>query len=366
MTSKARELANLGNAYSDGALSNRNLVINGAMQVAQRGTSFTGVTSGGYRTCDRWFFDIGSSDTGAWTVSQEADGPAGFSKSMKFECTTAKTDISSDYRYVNLQQRLEGQNVTSAKFGTSSAESLTVSFWVKSNKTGTYTVEMANENAAFRQSQEFSVSSSGTWEKKAITMSGDTAHGFASDNGISLYLIFFLAASPNLSSGSLNTSWSSVESGRVSSSNVNLADTVGNYFQITGVQLEVGDTATPFEHRSYGDELARCQRYCQVYVNPPLRGVTRSTRVNRAGMSLPVSMRAAPSFSINQTGSSNHMPFYDGNVTRFFSSLQTNYSDKTSLELDINITDTFSTNGLAACCYKSDDYASEVVLDSEL
>jgi hypothetical protein len=259
--SKARQLADLGNVYDDGALSNRNMVTNGSMIVAQRGTSVTGVNSGGYRTCDRWLFDVGENDTGAWTISQASDGPEGFVKSMKFECTTAKSDISADWRYVNLQHRFEGQDVAKLKFGTSNAEGLTVSFWVKSNKTGTYTVELANENASYRLSTAFSVSSSGAWEKKTITVSGDTAHGFVTDNTRALVLLFWLAASPNLSSGSLNTTWSNSTAGRASGSNVNLADTVGNYFQITGVQLEVGDTATPFEHRSYGDELARCQRY---------------------------------------------------------------------------------------------------------
>jgi hypothetical protein len=313
MTSKARGLANLGNAYDDGALSNRNLIINGAMQVAQRGTSVTGVTSGGYRTCDRWNVDVGSSDTGAWTVSQASDGPEGFSKSMKVECTTAKTDISADWRYVNIQHRFEGQNMTQTKFGTANAESLTVSFWVKSNKVGTYTMELANENAAYRLSNTFSVNGSGVWEKKTVTVAGDTAHGFSTDNTVSLYLVFWFAASPNLSSGSLNTTWSNSTTGRASGSNVNLADTVGNYFQITGVQLEVGDTATPFEHRSYGDELARCQRY---YYNRPNSGftdyshpiTTDATTYRTLTLALPQTMRANPTVTYTLGGNVTPTP----------------------------------------------------------
>jgi hypothetical protein len=307
--SKARGLADLGNAFDDGALSNRNLIINGAMQVAQRGTSATGVTSDGYRTCDRWKVDVGSSDTGAWTVSQASDGPEGFSKSMKVECTTAKTDISADWRLVNIQQRFEGQNMTQTKFGTANAESLTVSFWVKSNKLGTYTMELANENASYRLSNTFSVNGSGVWEKKTVTVAGDTTHGFSSDNTPSLYLIFFLAASPNLSSGSLNTTWSNSTTGRVSGSNVNLADTVGNYFQITGVQLEVGDTATPFENRSFGDELQRCMRYyyrrTSVGSNGSyyryVTGFHSSTSSAEGVLEMPVEMRATPSLSSSGT-----------------------------------------------------------------
>ena len=314
MSSKARGLADLGNVYDDGALSNRNLIINGAMQVAQRGTSVTGVTSGGYRTCDRWRVDVGSSDTGAWTVSQASDGPEGFSKSMKVECTTAKTDISADWRYINIQHRFEGQNMTQTKFGTANAESLTVSFWVKSNKVGTYTMELANENAVYRLvlgsaltlSNTFSVNGSGVWEKKTVTVAGDTAHGFSTDNTASLYLLFWFAASPNLSSGSLNTTWSNSTTGRASGSNVNLADTVGNYFQITGVQLEVGDTATPFEHRSYGDELARCQRYYWKKTNINGVGIAKANVYDALfAVDCPVVMRAAPTATALSGGSTD-------------------------------------------------------------
>ena len=296
--SKARGLADLGNAFNDGALSNRNLIINGAMQVAQRGTSVTGVTSGGYRTCDRWRFDVGSSDTGAWTVSQASDGPEGFNKSMKVECTTAKADISTDWRFLNIQQKLEGQNMVQAKFGTANAESLTVSFWVKSNKVGTYTLEFWNDNSSYGLSNTFSVNSSGVWEKKTVTVAGDADHGFVDTNAASLYLIWWMAASPNLSSGSLNTTWSNSTTGRVGGSNVNLADTIGNYFQITGVQLEVGDTATPFEHRSYGQELALCQRYfyrLPIYTETVFGLLFNGRHVCQ--VPFPTTMRANPSAS---------------------------------------------------------------------
>ena len=257
--SKAAELAALIGGTSGSSLSNRNLIINGAMQVAQRGTSAATKTNIAYHTVDR--FKIGPNSMGTFTHTQESDGPAGFTKSVKLECTTADASPAANDS-ITIQNIIEAQDLQHLNKGSSDAKSVTLSFYVKSNKTGTYTAELFEDDNSRHISKTFSVSSSGTWEYKTITFEGDTSGAMNNDNGVGFYVLWHLGAGSNFTSGTLGTSWQANDTAdRVSSSNVNLADTVGNYFQLTGVQLEVGEQATPFEHRSYGDELARCQRY---------------------------------------------------------------------------------------------------------
>lgn len=235
----------------------RNLIINGAMQVAQRGTSKTGITGTSYPTVDRFKFSLDS--CGTWTSTQEDDAPDGFASSCKIECTTADASISSS-DYVILQHILEGQDLQQLQYGTSSAKDITISFWVKSNKTGTYTLELQTDGSEENPIQ-YSVNSSGVWEYKSLTFSGNTSDSLSNDNTLGLVVNWWVAAGSTWAGGTYNeNTWQNTNANRAVG-NLNLADTVGNYFQITGVQLEVGDVATPFEHRSYGEELALCQRY---------------------------------------------------------------------------------------------------------
>ena len=238
----------------------KNLIINGDMRIAQRGTSQTSITSSGYYTVDRWY--MVNDATGTWTQTQDTDVPTGqgFATSVKLACTTADASLSASDG-LQIHTRLEGQNLQHLKKGTSSAEKLTVSFWVKSNKTGTYIYELYDQDNARQVSKSYTIDTADTWEKKTITIDSDTTGAFDNDNNLSLYSTFWLAAGSDKSSGTLNTSWaSSVTANRVVGQ-VNLADSTSNYINITGVQLEVGDTATPFEHRPYDMELVRCQRY---------------------------------------------------------------------------------------------------------
>ena len=293
--SKARGLADLGNVYDDGALSSRNLIINGAMQVAQRGTSVTGVTANGYYACDRWFSNI---QNGTWTISQEADAPDGFSKSIKYLCTA-----TGAAQVVQHAQIIEGSNAQQLAYGTSSAKDITVSFWVKSNVTGTYAMRMYNPQGVDRLiSQNYTITASGVWEYKTITFAGDTVRDIANGNVYGINAAWWLSAGSSFSTGSTSTVWQDYAGVNEAPNQVDVAASVNNYWQITGVQLEVGDTATPFEHRSYGDELARCQRYF-CYSNPaeganPMFGsflgyAENTTRMDSAWV-FPVKMRAAP------------------------------------------------------------------------
>jgi len=239
------------------------------MQVAQRATSVTSITSSGYRTADRWGLSV--TGTGTWTNTISTDTPDGFASSYKMDCTTADTSLgASDLLIFN--QPIEGQNLQSFAKGTSSAKEFTASFYIKTNKTGTYVVELYDVDNTRQVSQSYTVSDT-NWNRYTVTFPADTTGAFGNDNGASLYLQWWLAAGTTYTSGTLNTSWASAtNANRVSALNVNLADSTSNEWLITGVQLEVGSVATPFEHRSFGDELVRCQRYFQT--------ISRSSNAN--------------------------------------------------------------------------------------
>ena len=293
--SKAAELAAL--IGSQTALSNRNLIINGAMQVVQRATSAATKTNIAYHTVDR--FKIGPTNMGTFTHTQESDGPTGFTTSVKLECTTADASPAAADS-ITIQNIIESQDLQHLSKGSSDAKSVTLSFYVKSNKTGTYTAEIFDGDNSRHISKTFSVSSSGTWEYKTITFEGDTSGALNNDNGVGFYVIWHLGAGSNFTSGTLGTSWQANDTAdRVSSSNVNLADTVGNYFQLTGVQLEVGEQATSFEHRSYSDELIRCQRYYVDCGRWHVQGYGYSTGNDGTGCAVmwPTTMRTAPTIT---------------------------------------------------------------------
>jgi len=320
--SKAAELAAL--IGSQTALSNRNLIINGAMQVAQRGTSTASISSGDtYPSVDRFMLRVSSA--GTWTNSQSTDAPAGFSSSLKMDCTTADASLAADDN-VQIQYRFEGQDLQQLNFGSASAKSLTLSFWVKATKTGTNIVVLYQDDGNDFIAKSYTVDSADTWEYKTITFSGNTLASITNDNTRGLIVQFFLAAGSNFQSGTLATSWAGYVQGNEAVGQVNHADSTSNNFYITGVQLEVGETATPFEHRSYGDELARCQRYfyavnehTSTYDYPFFVASAFSTTQANGGISLPVPMRATPTNSY-------------GNAFRFYRN--STYDDFTTLAND--------------------------------
>ena len=240
------------------------LIINGDMQIAQRGTSATGLTSTGYQTLDRWRFVAIS--LGTWTMSQDTDVPTGqgFSSSLKLDCTTANASLSAG-NILQLQTRFEGQNCQMLKKGTSSAESVTISFWVKSPKTGTHIVELRDIDNTRNISKSYTVSSANTWEKKVISFAGDTTGVLDNDNAVSFDLQFWLGAGTNYSSGTLATSWASTTNANRAVGQVNVGDDTANNFYLTGVQLEVGtfdsNSIPDFQFEDRGTSLARCQRY---------------------------------------------------------------------------------------------------------
>jgi hypothetical protein len=242
----------------------RNIIINGDMSIAQRGTSAAGLTGGAYNTADRFYLNMGTAGTWTNTISTDVPTGQGFAKSFKLDCTTANASLSAG-SYMTVQQRVEAQNLQYLKKGTANAESTTLSFWVKSNKTGIYIANLYDENNR-DISQSYTISSADTWEKKTLTFAGDTSGAFGNDNAIGLYVNFYLAAGSNYSSGTLGTTWSSYTAANTAVGQVNLADSTSNEWYITGVQLEAGTSASDFEFLPYDINKRRCQRYYQQVV----------------------------------------------------------------------------------------------------
>ena len=283
----------------------RNIIINGGMDVAQRGTSASSVTATGYNTCDR-FKNIISS-LGTWTVSQSTDVPSGqgFSTSLKMDCTTADASPSaSDFNIIG--QLIEGQNLQYLKKGTSSSESLTLSFWVKATKTGTNICELYDVDNTRQISKSYTINSADTWEKKTLTFSGDTTGAFGNDNGVSLQLHFFLGAGSDRTSGTLNTSWNSVTTANRAVGQVNHADSTSNEWYVTGVQLETGQVASDFEFLPHDVNLRRCERYFEKFNETTgyhtfLRGQTNESSLSSVDIFFKQTMRATPSVTLTST-----------------------------------------------------------------
>ena len=240
----------------------RNVLINGAMNVVQRGTSFTSVGSDSNTyLMDRWKMYVQNS-TARFTVTQDSDSPDEFGGSMKIDCTTADTSLASTDE-VYLEQRLEGQDLQHFAKGYSSARQYTLSFYAKTNKTGTYIVNLlSRDNTTGTISAAYTVSDT-NWNRYVITFPADTNSNRKdnNDNGEALRVLWWFVAGSAVNTGTLQTTWAaSADSGRATGQ-LNLSDSTSNYFYLTGCQLEAGPQVTAYEHRSYGDELQRCMRY---------------------------------------------------------------------------------------------------------
>ena len=260
-----------------GALSHRNMIINGAMQVAQRGTSATGVggTNGVYPTVDRFVIEAGNT-AGRLTMTQETISDlSGFAKAIKLACTTADTSLAAD-EFLMLGQRFEGQDLQQLKKGTSDAEKVTVSFYVKGNANATYTLELRDNDNSRSNSQEFSVTTS--WNRVSMTFDGDTSGALDNDNALSLKCIIWLHGGSTYTGGThTSNTWHGTTNQRVGDNQTSFFDSTDRTFFVTGWQVEIGSVATPFEHRSMGDELDRCQRYYQKSYNYNVAPGTNAT-----------------------------------------------------------------------------------------
>ena len=367
-------IANIASTIPDDSIANvkmanivqsKNIIINGDMSVAQRATSVTGNTAGGYLTCDRWNFNIGSA--GTWTATQSTDVPTGqgFATSFKLDCTTADASLGSG-DIMQLQQRFEGQNLQYLLKGTASAKSLTLSFWTKSNKTGTYIAEFRDRTNNRTISQTYTISSADTWEKKTLTYAGDTTGALANTNANILQLNLWLAAGSNYSSGSLATSWGTRTDANRAVGQVNLADSTSNEWYITGVQLEAGDTASEFEFLPHDVNLQRCQRYYYLHnagasLDVGVGGYYNSSQIF-LNVQFPTSMRTSP--SLEQVTGSAYYSIYRQNTADDFNSLTLGQKNENIVSL-YNNSEVSGTAGDAGFI-RTNNSSTRVAFDSEL
>lgn len=362
---------------SDQVFGRRNLIINGDMRVAQRATSATVGPNGtgeGYQTLDRW--NHGLNGDPVTTVSQSSTVPTGegFANSMKIDVTTADTSVVSTEFWI-MTTRLEGQDLQRIKKGTSNAEKLTLSFWVRSGKTGTYVVELEDSDNSRSVSLSYTISSADTWQKVELTFPADTTGAFDNDNAQSLSVIWWLVAGSNYTgSGSgLQTTWGSQTDNRRAVGQVNLFDSTSNEYYITGVQLEVGENATPFEHLTFDEQSSLCKRYYQQYSGFHAMPMWTYGRTNGSmQFVLEKEMRTQPTSSYSGTLGSlqtnSHCGIYESDwvtISSLSFSSTAAASNPKMMRLDSSHpTNTFASANVAVGFYAGDDF--DLIFDAEL
>jgi hypothetical protein len=326
----------------------KNRIINGDMRIAQRGTS--SVNTDASYPVDRFY--MFKSSSGTFTSQQSSIAPAGFKTSLLCTVTSPDASPTTAGREYGITQNIEGYNVADMEFGNSNAKTITLSFWVRSSLTGTFGGSFSNNAYDRGYGFTYTINSANTWEQKSITFVADTSGTWVTDNGTGLRVRWSFGA------GSLGTAnvWGSWINGVTGQTN--LISTNGATFYITGVQLEVGSTATPFERRLYNQELANCQRYYQTYTQPTLRGVVASaTSAGRMGMVLPVVMRTAPTAVVGAMG------IFDGTGVTSITSVGVAYISTTQVEFDLNVGGGMTT-GRACVVYQGG--STSMTLSAEL
>ena len=297
--SKAAELAKMGEVLTNSQIgSRRNIVTNGGMNVAQRSTSVTGLgAASGYFTVDRWQLTEGDASAGRLTMSQTSDGPNGVSANcLKLDCTTADTSIAAG-EFLNIRQKIEGQDLQSIGKGVTGAKEITVSFYVKASAAFNFIVEL-NDNDNSRQMSKLYATTT-DWVRHELTFPADVDDGsspFGDDNAHSLNLAFWIHAGSTYTSGTLETSFANTTNANRAAGISSFFSSTDNNFFLTGVQMEVGSVATPFEHRSYGEEFLNCARYYFKNLAPVYTTEYGSNAI--ATVEFPVPMRNTPSLSV--------------------------------------------------------------------
>jgi hypothetical protein len=307
----------------------KNRIINGDMRIAQRATTASNVGSSAYATLDRFVLDtrINASPTGSYTQAQSTDAPTGFNYSFSVTVSTAGNSLASAYG-LNLGHFIEGYNIADLGWGTANAQTITLSFWVKSSITGSYGFGLMNASYGAAYVAQYTVTSANTWEKKTVTIPGPTIGTWDSTTGRGIQLKFSLGTGSTYVTSTPNT-WIVGEFLDASSSTASPTfwNTSGAVWKITGVQLELGSTATPFERRLYGQELINCQRYFYVAVSGAQKAVCMASYQTSTYMegvvNFPVEMRTAPSLVV-VTGT-NYYSMYRSNAHDYVNSFLQEY-----------------------------------------
>ena len=347
----------------------RNIIINGDMSIAQRATSEASVgNSFTYFTVDRFKLGGAGSSSARFTMSQDTDVPTGqgFATSLKMDVTTADASLGSSDA-LRISQFIEGQNLQYLKKGTANAESTTLSFWVKSNKTGTYISELRDIDNARSISKSYTIDVADTWEKKTITFAGDTSGAFDNDNNTSLRLSNWLYAGTDYTSGTLQTSWGTLTATDRAVGQVNFADSTANNFWITGVQLEAGTTASDFEFLPVDVNLQRCLRYYQMFINDINQllnfGIAYLSSDVRIFGELLTVMRTTPSLEV--ASGTDYYRFIRNATSDYCDDFSLNDKTTTRIYGIINSSDMSGTAGIAGYI-QSNSASSYIAFDGEL
>tara|TARA_R100000234_G_scaffold66379_1_gene40584 strand:+ start:322 stop:1428 length:1107 start_codon:yes stop_codon:yes gene_type:complete len=367
--SKAAELANLiGNINAGGGGVNRNLIINGAMNVAQRGTSKTGFGGGstsGYFTIDRFKLDQDSG--GELTMTQDSSAPDGFANSLKLDCTTADTSVAAG-EYLVISHRIEGQNLQAFKKGTSDAKPFAVSFYAKANASATYVVELYDADNNRQVSKSFTVGTD--WARVELSFPADTTGAFDDDTAQSLNMQIWLHAGTTWSSGTLSETWTSLTNANRAVGISSFYDSTDRTFFLTGVQLELGQNPTSFEHEPVERTLAKCYRYfyavllkggaagyflpAWMYAASTLVGVIRH----------PVEMRAAP--TMETVDGTDDFTFYRNGAADNLNDFTLDSPSSTKSTGFYNTSDVSGTAGHAGGLYRNDTTNAFFYLKAEI
>ena len=364
--SKAAELANLiGNINAGGGGVNRNVIINGAMNVAQKGTSHTGLggSTGAVYTLDR-FCTFDTDTAGRATVTQDSSAPSGFANSLKVACTTADTSIAAGEQFL-LQQRIEGQNLQAFAKGTSSAKPFAVSFYVKGNASATYACELFDRDNTRQASKLFNVTTD--WTRIELTFDADTTGAFDDDNARSLDFIIHLHAGSNYTSGTLNQTFASSTNANRAVGISSFFDSTDRTFFITGVQLEVGQNPTEFEHEPFDVTRRKCIRYFEkvevtagsyahinyAYSSTDMRAVFPYQK-----------KRANPSFSFDNQG--DVVVFYNGSNSDTDPNWNYHDAGPNSCRVSTTLTGVSTSSGMATASYVNGSVTYNIKVDAEL
>jgi hypothetical protein len=286
-----------GTGTASGVTGFKNRIINGAMVIDQRnaGASVSLTASVSSFTLDRFRSD--NSTDGAFTVQRVTDAPTGFVNSMKYTVTTADTSLSTN-QYLGLNHFIEGFNTADLMWGTANAKTITVSFWVKSSITGNYPIAFDNNAGDRFYIGQYTISVAGTWEYKTVTIAGDISGTWLTNNDRGVSVRWWLGSGTG-SEGTIN-SWQTGAKYTFSGA-ASVIGTINATWQITGVQLEVGSTATSFDYRPYGTELALCQRYCHAFSSYSFGRTRDADSFFNGNVTLGTTMRAAPTLRSGAT-----------------------------------------------------------------
>jgi hypothetical protein len=301
-------------------LGRRNIIINGNMQIAQRNVngSDTGKTASQYGPPDRFKCRTHAS-AGTLTLAHSSDAPVGFNRSYRITVTTPGTITGTES--LRIDTLIEAQELVGLQHGTAAATGFTISFWAKSSTTGTYALNVYQYDGAEMVNQTYTINAADTWEYKTISFSGNTGTAIDNNNGAGFEIAWFLSSGPNIGTASSSLSnWTSYTTAAYGAGHTaNISAVTNGYFAITGVQMEIGSIATPFEHRRAAEELVSCQRYYYRHSDFDDRKVVaqsyRTTATDVEGVvTFPTTMRTGPSL-VATTGTNYYRDYWANNGT---------------------------------------------------